>query len=406
MKQKTLFRAVLIPALLFMVFGCYKAASYRDKSEEMPMVTGDYEGQDQRMNDGLVSQTDEFWGGESVQNKLSFNSAADLDRSVPSGNKGDKSKSGDQQEEQKPKRIYSGAADLVVDDLEKTKTGIETLAVSSGGYVESVYDTSIVIRVPAAEFDKIFRAILELGKIVSQSVETADITELYSDLAGRLSIAVTSRNRLYELLKRTTDTNEQVLILKEIGRLTEEIENIRLILQNLDNYISYSRISVTLTPRLAMEQSDKYAIPFTWLRNLDPLSPSGRKLKASVSLKPGDEYAVFSGKKVYRAESFTGSRLYIFTVPNRPRGDSRFWQEALLFHLSPFYSGAEKLDRKFGKSDLHGVLFTSKDQTPFQLFVGVIADRGDLHVIQIFSPSEDPAVFEGLFAALEKGSIR
>lgn len=382
------------------VTGCTRRSrEYKSADGFDPSGPADSEMQMDSLQEAPVAQKSE------MRSKLSLDSLADEqkgswnDQTAPD-------KQDQQQQEGEVKRIYSGTASLVVDDLDQSKNDVEALAVESGGYVESVYDTSIVVRVPAAGFARIFKAVLELGKVEYQSVETADVTELYSDLSGRFSIAVTSRNRLYELLKRTTDTNQQVLILKEIGRLTEEIENIRLILQNLDNYISYSRISVNLTPRLSMESSDKNTIPFLWLRSLEPLTAVGRTLKARVTLDPGEDYAVFPKAKMYRAESHNGVRIHISTVANRPRGDSRFWQDAILFHLAPFYSRAEKSDHKFGDKDLPGVLLTSKDRDPFVMFVGVITDKGRIHVVQIFSPSEDPAVFDPLFDAFEQGELR
>jgi len=87
------------------------------------------------------------------------------------------------------KRIYSGYSRLMVDDVEEQKENISRIAEESGGYVESVYEGTIIIRIPAESFDTIFSAILKLGEIINKSIETYDVTEYFRDLSVRLEIA-------------------------------------------------------------------------------------------------------------------------------------------------------------------------------------------------------------------------
>ena len=130
--------------------------------------------------------------------------------------------------QQERKRVYSGYARLLVDIMDEEKKRITAVAEESGGYIESSYETAIVIRVPAEDFERIFREILSFGEVLRKSVETVDVTEYYEDLDTRLDIAAKTRERLYRLLEKTDDVEERLKILREIRRLTEEIERIRL----------------------------------------------------------------------------------------------------------------------------------------------------------------------------------
>ena len=285
------------------------------------------------------------------------------------------------------KRVFSGFCTLLVDDVEETGTRIADLAEESGGYVETVAERTVVIRVPAERFDEIFGFILGLGEVSHKSIETYDVTEFFRDQETRLEIAVKTRERLYALLEQTTDVEERLEILREIKRLTEEIERIERSLELLQRRINLSRITVELTPRLPETDYDRGRIPFPWIANLNPLYPSLRNPPGGIELELGDDFAVFTEEAGFRAESAEGTRVRIGSARNHPRGNTEFWGEALAYHLGPFYKTAEELDLGSFKA----VLFTSKDPEPFSYLVAVSAQKdeqilSDLLILEIFFP--------------------
>ena len=110
------------------------------------------------------------------------------------------------------KRVYSGFAELLVDNVEQTKMEATTIAENAGGYVENSYEDSITIRVPAEDFPAIFNRVMALGEVLDSYEETIDVTDYYADLEKRLEIAKETRARLYELLERTEDVDERIEI--------------------------------------------------------------------------------------------------------------------------------------------------------------------------------------------------
>ena len=91
----------------------------------------------------------------------------------------------------------------------------------------------------ASKFDGLFAAVLEFGDVLFKSAETVDVSEAFSDLSSRLDIAEKARERLYILLGKTDDVDERLKILREIRRLTEEIEQIRLTLTGLSKLVAF-----------------------------------------------------------------------------------------------------------------------------------------------------------------------
>jgi hypothetical protein len=126
---------------------------------------------------------------------------------------------------------------------------------------------------------------------------------------------------------------ERVGILKEIKRLTDEIESIKRNLEMIKQQVSFSRIIVGLPQR----PGGKEKIPFDCIRSLDPLYSSLRSLKGTIELDLGGDFAVFEKEDAFRAESAEGTRVRVGTARNDPLGDSAFWQKALSHFLREYY---------------------------------------------------------------------
>ena len=306
--------------------------------------------------------------------------------------------------EESRKRIYNGSAGIVVEDPEETRTSLETLTLDAGGYVESSYSEYMELRVPAEIFSDFFDTVLSLGKVEFSRVETRDVTDAFADIQRRLATAEETRSRLYVLLEKSTDPSERAQILREIGRLTEEIESLKQQTAIMESRIAFSRITVQLIPRIQGDYS-RGDIPFPWIASLDPLYPAGDKIKGRVSLDLGMDFAVFSKDSVFMAEDSDGMQILISTVPNNPLGDGEFWQRALVYHLSPFYAKVDEMNLSFGDKELLGVELVSKDRKPFKYFIGVVADGRKLHVVEIFSPNDEEK-FKPLYKLFAEGELK
>ncbi len=280
------------------------------------------------------------------------------------------------------RRVYSGYAKVLVDSVERKIEEILSLATVHGGYVESVYEHTVIIRVPAEKFSAVFQQILALGETLDKREETYDVTEYYTDLETRLGIAEATRERLYALLQKTTDVEERLKILREIRRLTEEIETIEGNLRLLKELIAFSRITVELVPRLSFEEEARERIPFGWIAALDPLYVSLPVLRGRIDLDLGDQFAQFEKERAFRSESADGVRVRVGTAPNDPKGDGGFWQTALAYHLDRYYG--EHVTVEAGQ--ISAVLLTSKDREPFYYLVGIYVDGRKIHVVEVFFP--------------------
>ena len=273
-------------------------------------------------------------------------------------------------------RIYTGYMEIVVNEVERVRERVVDVAGQLGGYVESTTAEYVVVRVPAERLEEAMRLVSELGELRARSVETSDVTEEYADLGRRIEVERKTRDRLYALLERTTDVEERVRILREIRRLTEDIESMTSALSVLSEQIKLSRLTVRLIPRMEQGAEGTPRIPFPWIARLQPLNPSGGRMSQPLGLKLPAEYAVFESTERVRAEAADGTRLSVGAVSNSPGGDTMFWSTALKWHLGQLYRTTEALTA----GSFQGAVFESKDIVPYHYLVAV-AVRGDQIVL-------------------------
>jgi hypothetical protein len=294
-------------------------------------------------------------------------------------------------------RVYFGFLKLRVAHIREARSAVSTLADNAGGYVESSYENTIVVRIPRELFTEIMAKLMDMGEVLYKSIETYDVTEMFQDFTARLDILKRTRGRLYTLLEKTNDVKERLKILKEIRRLSEEIEKISMTLETIQRLVSFSRITVEFEQRLTdLSYENRETIPFSWIASLDPFYTTLPRLKGNVTIPVGDEFAVFDNKKYFFAESTGGVRIRIGTAKNKPEGDAAFWQEALEYHCARFYSETESFDLGNFKT----VLFKSKDREPFYYMTCVAVKGKKIFVCEVLFP--DSTSFDNLGESVKK----
>ena len=279
---------------------------------------------------------------------------------------------------------------------------VSEIAENHGGWIESSDSNTAVIRVAVSELQAVFEKILALGRVVEKYVESEDVTDRYTDLETRLKVLTASKARLEALLAAETGAEEKIKIFREIKRVDDQIESLKISLESIDRDIEYSVIRASFIPYNIYE--DKNDIPFRWIRDLDPFNASINNVYRKIVIPLPDDYAVIKEKRYFHAETPDGTVLRIGTADNKPFGDNDFWQKALEYHLKGFFRKSEQLRA----GDVHGVVFTGKDDGGFKYFAGVFLIRKLIFVVEIYFP--DSLTFEtrskDLFDALERLVIK
>lgn len=256
------------------------------------------------------------------------------------------------------------------------------------GWVESSSDTFVKLRVRAKYFKTAFNDILKLGSVADKYEETADVTDQYADLKGRIDILSQTRDRLATLLAAEKDTARKVSILKEIKRVDDQIDKLQASFETLKTAIAWSVIDVSFIP-----YNYDYPVPlrgnraFAWIENLDPFRVSLKNVYRKVVVKLPEDFAILKGRHCYfHGEAADGTVIKIGTVDNNPYGTSNFWCDAVIHRIGMSF----KEEPEIGESgEVSWVLFKSKGGDDFYYLTGFLTKRKLLYVVEVLFPNTE-----------------
>ncbi|MBW2736246.1 MAG: DUF4349 domain-containing protein [Deltaproteobacteria bacterium] len=160
--------------------------------------------------------------------------------------------------------IYNASLTLNVFDQEKALATARSLAERVGGWMQALTKERIVLRIPADKLRPLLAEIAKLGEVLERNIRAKDITQEVLDLRIRLKNAQRVLNRLTELLIQAKTVKDSVLIEKELGRVTEQIERFKGKLKYLLHHIAHSTLEVRVRLKTPWGRRRR-KLPFHWL---------------------------------------------------------------------------------------------------------------------------------------------
>lgn len=154
--------------------------------------------------------------------------------------------------------VRNGDMALVVNDVTDTRDEIIRLAERLGGFVVSSFISgegremrgSITIRVPDEEFQATLTELRKLAvRVDSESTNSRDVTEEYTDLEARLKNAEATEKQYVALLSQAKNVEETLQIYAALSQVRREIEQIKGQMQYLERTSSMSLITIQLRPQ-------------------------------------------------------------------------------------------------------------------------------------------------------------
>lgn len=142
--------------------------------------------------------------------------------------------------------IYNASLKLVVKKVDSLQQYFERIAKFHGGYVQYYNEERATIKVKNDRLFAAISAIEKLGEVTSKSIRAQDITTVYHDLEIALDNTRKARLRYLELLEKAQNVNEMLQVERELERINQTIDRLSGQLQNYDNSIQFSEISVQI----------------------------------------------------------------------------------------------------------------------------------------------------------------
>lgn len=128
-------------------------------------------------------------------------------------------------------------------------TDITETAKRNTGYVLYSDAQTITIAVPSVMLDTTIRKISMLGQVHYKNIRGNDVTDSYLDLQTRITNAEKTLQRFLDLLAKATTVESAVTVEKEIDRVSSLIESYKSQLARMNQSITYSTITVTLSEK-------------------------------------------------------------------------------------------------------------------------------------------------------------
>ena len=159
------------------------------------------------------------------------------------------------------KIIRNGELTLEVESPADAERQIGSIADALGGFVvtseskqhdtgepgKQYLEVSLVIRVPAAQFQTAFDQIVSTGsRVIQQKKSGQDVTEEFIDLEARIRTQKALELQFLEIMKQATKVPDALEVHRQIAEVRTEIEKLEGRKRFLENRASLSTITVSL----------------------------------------------------------------------------------------------------------------------------------------------------------------
>ncbi len=163
--------------------------------------------------------------------------------------------------------IYNGSFTLEANEADAKVFGGQIIdkTKSLGGYLSQRSSNALTVRVPAKEFGAASDFIRNLSKVKYENVTAQDITMQYSDLKIRLDVQQKMLARYQDLLKKADSVKDAVEVERELGRITERVEQLKGQIRYYDNQVSFSTINVNFQEPYTAFTKEKKPGPLGWV---------------------------------------------------------------------------------------------------------------------------------------------
>jgi hypothetical protein len=155
------------------------------------------------------------------------------------------------------KIVYNAQVSLIVENLTVVEQNVSALVKESGGYIadtESVGNAQSrrratwKARVPVEKFDPFLAAVVRLGELERNHVDSQDVTQEFYDIEARIKNKQQEERRLQKHLDESTGKLADILAVeRELTRVRGEIEQMQGRIRYLANVSALSTVTITVT---------------------------------------------------------------------------------------------------------------------------------------------------------------
>jgi ACT domain-containing protein len=157
----------------------------------------------------------------------------------------------------RPQLIKRAELTLVVKSIDKSMNWVGKIVQKQQGDVLGFQDNqpidnskrqtaSMQLRVPSQKLEVTLDELAKLGTVQSRSLTAEDVSDQLVDFQARLKNLRKSEEAVLKILERSGSVSEVLKVSQELSNIRESIERISAQLNNLQNQVAYSTITLNL----------------------------------------------------------------------------------------------------------------------------------------------------------------
>jgi len=175
---------------------------------------------------------------------------------------------GQPQRQELRKVVREGVLAIIVPDPETAIQQTAEIAEQTGGYVQQMQTSEILIRVPAEAFDRTVKQVSNLGTVHRRHISAVDVSGEYTDLELRIENLRALAETYRKMLGQVEAVEDALKVQRELARVTGELERLEQQFRKLGSRIQYASLEARFVASPDAPSEFGTSLPFVWLNRL------------------------------------------------------------------------------------------------------------------------------------------
>ncbi len=250
------------------------------------------------------------------------------------------------------KIAYEFFFELHAVDIEKKQKELQETISSLGGYLLTVQDNFLTVKIPKAKADEFLKKCQSFGELSNLNMNGTDMTDTIADLEMRLASQKKIQKRLIELLDKATLVEDMLKIEVQLNKVETEIERLTAQLANSNKRVDFATFNIKLSNVPIVERTDIALEQFGFLKNFINYQ-GGRMDEIFCSFNLPQNFVPYTSKYNGNSESFSAITaddcvLAINEYEIDDNSSFEFWTKLIEKSLKVFHACSEIKVEKVG----------------------------------------------------------
>ena len=164
--------------------------------------------------------------------------------------------------------IYTAGMRIAVFNVQDAIATAESIPERYGGYVQTMSDTQVVLRIPSKHLRTVMGSLGGYGNVEQRWLRSQDVTGEYTDVESRLKALEKTHAQLLDLLEKARTVEEALKVREALDRVAAELEVLKGRLRQLENMTTYSTLTLDFYERGPHNPTPSSNDPFPWVDSL------------------------------------------------------------------------------------------------------------------------------------------